>query len=310
MEPLNLSVEPLSKGFEPLCRLFFGTFIWNPCGSWNLLYKIFKWNLGNLNLETERLWNLKPWTFLSVEPLCGIVGNLVPAAAPNHPEALLARPQALQATEEKTTNQQKRDWTVTGSHYLQHTKTLVCYKWLQDYTWWSKKVVVCLSQTHFKSTSEVHFNRGAGGRRWGCRPGRPRRLHGSRKRDGPCADRSSSEANAFSRVLQCPSNINHPATKWFPDLFIFTPFSLRCLMAYGLTDKTCSKNVGILWGTQDRFCGNLRLYLQVLTFNAQFKTPKAQKHYRLQQTVHISVSYLRSVQEKGAILKTDQMISP
>ena len=55
--------------------------MWNLCGTWNLLYKIetFMWNLG--------------------EP-----GSRFPAAAPNHPKALLEEPQAFQAVGEKEKN--------------------------------------------------------------------------------------------------------------------------------------------------------------------------------------------------------------
>ena len=75
MESLNLSVEPLSEGFEPLC------------------------------LHSEPLSGtfLEPGTFLSVEPLwnLGKPGSRIPAAAPNHPEVIVARPHAFEAVEEK-----------------------------------------------------------------------------------------------------------------------------------------------------------------------------------------------------------------
>ena len=66
----NHSVEPLSRGFEPLCLCSEPSFVTlvEPgtfkCG-------MFMWNLGNLNLYVEPLWNLEPsWNLKSVEP-CG-----------------------------------------------------------------------------------------------------------------------------------------------------------------------------------------------------------------------------------------------
>ena len=68
----NLSVDPLSRVFEPLC-LCFGTFIWNSSEIWNVEpFKYgsepFVWNL----IEPEPVLGtcVEPETF-SAEPLSG-----------------------------------------------------------------------------------------------------------------------------------------------------------------------------------------------------------------------------------------------
>ena len=62
------SLEPLSRGFEPLClfsALSFGTRV-EP-GTFER--GMFRWNLGNLNLYGVPLWDLEPsWNLRSVEP--------------------------------------------------------------------------------------------------------------------------------------------------------------------------------------------------------------------------------------------------
>ena len=55
-------------------------------------------------------WNLKPFK-------CGTFVARFPAAAPNHPEALLARPQALQAVRGK--NKAISEWPTSRSFHKQ-----------------------------------------------------------------------------------------------------------------------------------------------------------------------------------------------
>ena len=125
----NHSVEPLSRGFEPLClysALSFG-------GTWNLWVRnvdveprepeslcgtvveqgtfMEPWNLGEPELYVEALWTLEPfeswgtWTFKAVTFMwnLGEPGSRFRAAAPNLPETLLEEPQAVQAVGEKWT---------------------------------------------------------------------------------------------------------------------------------------------------------------------------------------------------------------
>ena len=67
---------------------------------WNLYVESLCGMLGNLNLcAISGMWNV-----LRVEPLMrnlGAPGSSFSAAAPNHPEALLARPLSFSAVGEK-----------------------------------------------------------------------------------------------------------------------------------------------------------------------------------------------------------------
>ena len=56
--------------------------------------------LGTLDLYVEPLWNLEPFQIETFMWNLAEPGSRFPAAAPNHPKALLEEPQAFQAAGE------------------------------------------------------------------------------------------------------------------------------------------------------------------------------------------------------------------
>ena len=192
----NHSVEPLSRGFEPLClysALSFGTLVsveclcgtsgtwilmWNSCGTWNLHGTSEVWNLGAWTLcasfvdtgtfEPWGTWTFKTGTFM------WNFGNLVPGFArlPKPPRNFIGRTPSFSSfflTSEMQSDHRPTDYTSAA-----HTEEI------RDLMW----NVTSIDMRNLDVRSQASFT-GAGqrGTRMGF-PTRPKVCKTSKKGEG------------------------------------------------------------------------------------------------------------------------------